>query len=395
MADGATEVAEVELQQIFDDNCRQESEWAHLFLDKHARFLERSLAGFAASYTGLDASQPWLIYWTLNMIHILDQQSQLLSISSGKVDMLVRRLMSFSNGDTSGGFGGGQGQISHLAPTFSAVQSLVLLGQFDLLLDIRMQLLRFIMKCKNVDGSFVMHDMGEVDLRASYCAIVVAKYCGLLNDSDLSADIIQNVAEFIGKCQTYEGGFGAMPGCEAHGGYTFCGFAALVLLNRFDTVDLQALERWTISRIAEQGGFAGRSNKLVDSCYCYWIYALVPLLQYAKKRMDISPKGDDDDYEIVDREHLLRYLLGFSQSRYGGFADRYPNGADYYHSCYASCAAALATYSIALDTDDYTRLQRCEKSVLNVEGIVPVHPLFGIPVSIVSAHFSRNVHKNQ
>ena len=32
-----------------------------------------------------------------------------------------------------------------------------------------------------------------------------------------------------------------MPGTEAHGGYTFCGFAALVLLNRTDLCDLQAL----------------------------------------------------------------------------------------------------------------------------------------------------------
>ena len=32
-----------------------------------------------------------------------------------------------------------------------------------------------------------------------------------------------------------------MPGTEAHGGYTFCGFASLVLLNRTDLCDLKAL----------------------------------------------------------------------------------------------------------------------------------------------------------
>ena len=36
------------------------------------------------------------------------------------------------------------------------------------------------------------------------------------------------------RCQTYEGGFGAYPGCEAHGGYTFCAFAALCILKRYD-----------------------------------------------------------------------------------------------------------------------------------------------------------------
>ena len=40
-----------------------------------------------------------------------------------------------------------------------------------------------------------------------------------------------------------------MPGTEAHGGYTFCGFASLVVLNRTDLCDLQALLVYYISVI--------------------------------------------------------------------------------------------------------------------------------------------------
>ena len=43
------------------------------------------------------------------------------------------------------------------------------------------------------------------------------------------------------RCQTYEGGFGGMPGVEAHGGYSFCGFAALVIMGKEDLCDLKAL----------------------------------------------------------------------------------------------------------------------------------------------------------
>ncbi len=32
--------------------------------------------------------------------------------------------------------------------------------------------------------------------------------------------------------QTHEGGLGGEPGNEAHGGYTYCGLAALCILNR-------------------------------------------------------------------------------------------------------------------------------------------------------------------
>ena len=38
-----------------------------------------------------------------------------------------------------------------------------------------------------------------------------------------------------------QGGFSALPGTEAHGGYTFCGFASIFLLNKTDLCDLNAL----------------------------------------------------------------------------------------------------------------------------------------------------------
>jgi protein farnesyltransferase subunit beta len=54
--------------------------------------------------------------------------------------------------------------------------------------------------------------------RGTYCAITVAK---LTNLEELSPDLFDNVAEWIMLCQTYEGGFGACPDAEAHGGYNF------------------------------------------------------------------------------------------------------------------------------------------------------------------------------
>jgi len=43
------------------------------------------------------------------------------------------------------------------------------------------------------------------------------------------------------RCQTYEGGFAGCPGMEAHGGYSFCGLAALVMLGRQQLCDIRAL----------------------------------------------------------------------------------------------------------------------------------------------------------
>jgi prenyltransferase beta subunit len=50
----------------------------------------------------------------------------------------------------------------------------------------------------------------------------------------------QTIFHFF-SCQTYEGGLSGYPGLEAHGGYTYCGVAALVLLQRTDAIDLERL----------------------------------------------------------------------------------------------------------------------------------------------------------
>ncbi len=74
--------------------------------------------------------------------------------------------------------------------------------------------------------------------RGTYCAISVAK---LTNLEELDANIFENVAEWIALCQTYEGGFGAIPGAEAHGGYTYCGVASLKLLGKDSLLDVDTL----------------------------------------------------------------------------------------------------------------------------------------------------------
>lgn len=57
----------------------------------------------------------------------------------------------------------------------------------------------------------------------------------------LTPELADGVAEFVGSCQTYEGGIGGEPGNEAHGGYAFCAVAALSILDRLDTIDVPSL----------------------------------------------------------------------------------------------------------------------------------------------------------
>ncbi len=62
--------------------------------------------------------------------------------------------------------------------------------------------------------------------------------------------------EIIFSCQTYEGGFAACADAEAHGGYTFCGLASLIMLGRDQLVDVSSLLKWlAFKQMKFEGGF--------------------------------------------------------------------------------------------------------------------------------------------
>lgn len=107
-------------------------------------------------------------------------------------------------------------------------------------------------------------------MRGVYCSLVVADILQIIDSKD-GVVLKKGMGDFIASCQTYEGGISCVPYGEAHGGYTFCGLAALLLLNESYKVDLNRLAEWLSNRqLVEEGGFNGRINKLVDSCYNFW-----------------------------------------------------------------------------------------------------------------------------
>ncbi|NXU80439.1 FNTB farnesyltransferase, partial [Oreotrochilus melanogaster] len=113
--------------------------------------------------------------------------------------------------------------------------------------------------------------------RSAYCAAAVASLTNIL-----TPELFAGTAEWIARCQNWEGGIGGVPGMEAHGGYTFCGLAALVILKQEQLLNLQNLLRWVTARqMRFEGGFQGRCNKLVDGCYSFWQAGLLPLLHRA------------------------------------------------------------------------------------------------------------------
>lgn len=89
-------------------------------------------------------------------------------------------------------------------------------------------------------------------------------------------------------------------------------------------MNLPLLLSWLSARqYAPEGGFSGRTNKLVDGCYSHWVGGCWPLLQSA---LDGKPGTAGAPSATVGslfgREGLTRYILGCCQSQHGGLRDK-------------------------------------------------------------------------
>mmetsp|Transcript_34089 Transcript_34089/g.33638 ORF Transcript_34089/g.33638 Transcript_34089/m.33638 type:complete len:81 (+) Transcript_34089:660-902(+) len=58
----------------------------------------------------------------------------------------------------------------------------------------------------------------------------------------------------------------------------------MILLGEVDKLNLDRLIEWAANRQLEmEGGFNGRINKLVDSCYNFWMGAIFEMVDMATK----------------------------------------------------------------------------------------------------------------
>ena len=243
----------------------------------------------------LDSGKPWLLFWVTAVVNLISSTENILKLSE------QREVIKFINCCQSpeGGFGGSEGYLPQIASTYAAVCCLVNLGSKEALEVINVKGMKnFLIKMKyngeeragnkitdiktNVRGSFEIHENGENDLRAIYCALIVGDILGLNEEPEIR----EGIAEYIEECQTYEGGLACIPFGEAHGGYTYCGLCSLHLLGEKEVFNLdlpRLLEWWVNRQIEGQGGFNGRINKLVDSCYNFWQGALSEVLDIILK----------------------------------------------------------------------------------------------------------------
>ena len=356
------------------------------YKDAHLNYVMKCLtAKLPSGYKSLDANHPWMMYWLLNSFLVIraNNEEEEEGEEEGEESFLTENIFNLINekiescivDDGRGGIAGGANQMGHLASTYAAVLTLLLTKNTATLLRIKDNLYTWIMSLKKElsnGSSFLMHEFGEYDTRSTYCALVISS---LLNVT--TPQLIEGVQDWIVSCQTYEGGFAGVPHTEAHGGYTFCAFASLFLLNKepqavIEQIKFDKFVRWCLERQTYEGGFSGRTNKLVDACYGFWIGALIPMVDVLRKS------------HTIDKVALKNYMLRVAQVESGGFRDKPGKLVDFYHTNYALCGLSCCEHKYELhetNKDTCLAFKIVVKSSDNSTFTQAINPVFGVPIS--------------
>ena len=351
---------------------------------KHYEFAKNLMISLPNHYSALDSGFPWLLYWVSNIISMCKDNYALDYDTKLKFVQILKELQ-----HKDGGFCGTPKGYAHLISSYAAIMCIVNLGikeAYDLVDIPKMKNFLLNMKNNNFDvdkkpsyvdkngtylitkekegdflsyhtaypGTFQNHYNGESDLRSTYCAITLASVLNLINWNDIKNDpLTKGVVENIKNCQTFEGGLGPEPYNEAHGGYTYCGVATLVLLGQLNEIDVDSLLRWLVNRqMTKEGGFNGRTNKLVDSCYSFWQASVFNLLYMSDKKYSFEAEL------LYDQLSLQAYILFACQNKKsGGLFDKPGKSPDLYHTNYSTAGLSLSQEcqieecKLSLDTD--------------------------------------------
>lgn len=132
-----------------------------------------------------------------------------------------------------------------------------------------------------------------------------------------------------------------------------------------------------------EGGFQGRTNKLVDGCYSFWQGALIPIIQALISREE-PELNSFMKRSLFHREALQEYILICCQKPSGGLIDKPGKPADPYHTCYTLSGLSIAQHC------DIEHEPIVIGSPLNE--VLPTHPVHNVPPKSVLKSYMHFQH---
>lgn len=347
-----------------------------LLIDKHARYFNMCLNSLPQKAQSEDSNKLALVYFCLHGLGLLGKLDKIDTISY--VEHVYEHLIScrdesiqafrpsktFALDPSHNDY-----DLPNLSSTFFGLAILLVLGEdFSEKID-RHKVMKFVSQCQISNGpnigSFLPvldstgQPFGESDLRLCYIATSIRTLLGYdkLTPNERKYDIdVAALESFILDKVSITGGLASSAYSEPHSGLTFCGIASLSLLipNLHEsgkewidrTIDWLAhrqvnypKELYTMDYEYQEpsdiGGFNGRPNKFSDTCYSWWVIALMRLLRGPQPLLFDLNKATD-------------YLLNITQHKLmGGFGKDSQAFPDPFHSFLGLASLALVSQGIS------------------------------------------------
>merc|ERR1712130_20789 len=341
---------------------------------RHVRYFLQCLSILPGRFAYLDSQRLVLAHFALGGLSLLDGLGQLRNR-----DEIVEWIYSLQS-DT-GGFYGSDMMAklppdvaqTHIASTFSALQSLLILG--DDLSRVKVNpLLSWLCELQTAEGSFcgAADNVEQADMRFSYCAAFVFHLFGGARQKIFSSSRVDSAVSFILRCQSPDSSFGQVPGSEGHGALTFCALAALKLFGRahvLERAECERIARFCVNR--QLKGIHGRPHKPDDSCYTFWTSAALKL---ASPSLLIGRQ--------IDIGEVVSFCTSCCDDVIGGVA-KYPgNPPDPTHSFLALAGIGVIGNDVI---PEYMLNRGVTKELLKIRNAIqPLHHEYQSPMSIRS-----------
>lgn len=172
----------------------------------------------------------------------------------------------------------------HITMTYTALCNLRILGDASFSRVNRGAIIGALAHLQQADGSFSSTaQRSESDMRFLYCACAISSMLADWTGFDVERSVC-----FIAASQSYDGGVGLWPGCEGHGGSTYCAVASLTLMNKY-VLFLLRVHGWTggwdglraiasAPRSLRVAGPCGRPH-----CRCRWSRSILLLFCFSRR----------------------------------------------------------------------------------------------------------------
>ena len=299
-----------------------------LYRSNHIDFLRSRLFGVVDFSEAVGTSRMQTCFDIVNALRLLDAELNTQEQSQTTSFIALCR-------SERGGYGECPGRDCDVVSTHAAISTLSCVGGDKGLDSVdRGAVRQFLVDLVCEDGGVCCYPGGECTVQAAYCATAIGHF--------LCIDLLPEykmVSSWLSRCQSYEGGFGRVPGVEATTADSYYALAALCLMKRVTVADLEPLAQFACRRqMRLEGSFQAHTNGLADAACTLFGSALFPLLRRGLILASQEQADEDSDAEEEDEEEkvselppdtmesllccsssLQSSLLAFSQCASGGF----------------------------------------------------------------------------